>query len=205
MKINNIAFHNEGYVYCKSNFYTAQDGLSSETNYTFSTGVNKLFGEIDSGIWATSYLLSMYNQHPEDFILFEPPEVFVNDKMISLNDLSEFSCYMDKSYSLFGSGLSVKNLVMQGITKNQLNLSPSDVRNLFLIDSERFERSLSGVGNEVYKAMAAIGYCHNKQIFCFPWMSARRFNYYHSNITRLLDILNQLEKIVILPTEHSKE
>lgn len=203
MKINNITLRNEGYVYCKSNFYTAQDELSANTSYTFSTGINKLLGEIDSGGWAVSYLLSMYNQNPDDFILFEPPEVFVNDKFISLDDLSEFSCYMDKSHSLFGSALSVKSCVVQGIRNNQLNLSPSDVRKLFLIDGDRFEMPLSGTGNEIYKAMAAIGYCHNKQIFCFPWLSEHRFNYYRSNITYLLDLLNQLGKMVVLPMGYS--
>lgn len=47
--------------------------------------------------------------------------------------------------------------------------------------------------------MASIGYCYKKQVFCFPWLSQKRFANYHSNITDLLDILANLNRIIILP------
>ena len=108
MKISSIVVKNEGYVHCKSTFYSAQDSLSRYSCYSFSSGINKLIGEIDSGNWAVSYFLSMYKHRPKDFVLFEQPEVFVNNKCVSLNELSEFSCYMDKLDPLFSSVNSVK-------------------------------------------------------------------------------------------------
>lgn len=47
--------------------------------------------------------------------------------------------------------------------------------------------------------MAAVGYVYGKEIFCFPWLSQNRFDYYHGNITDLLNILEGLKKVVILP------
>lgn len=199
MKISNINVQNEGYVYCKSNFYSAHDSLSNYSCYTFSLGINKLIGEIDSGNWAISYLLSMYKYRPEDFVLFEQPKVTVNSKLISLNELSEFSCYMDKLDPLFSASNSVKKLIMQGLEHSKLNCSYDDIKNLFHIDSERFERPLTGVGNEIFKAMAAIGFSYEKEIFCFPWLSNKRFESYHENLTTLLQILENLKKIVIIP------
>jgi hypothetical protein len=70
---------------------------------------------------------------------------------------------------------------------------------LFCIDNERFERPLKGVGNEIFKAMAAIGFSYKKEIFCFPWLSNRRFESYHKNLTALLQILENLGKTVIIP------
>ena len=117
MIIKKIKVQNHGYVYCKSGFYTAADGLSENSVYTFTTGINKLHGEIDSENWAVSYLLSMYTHRPEDFILFNEPKVSVNDKIMSLSELAEYSCYMDKIYPLFSTDVSVKDLVIQGIKK----------------------------------------------------------------------------------------
>jgi len=199
MKISNITIKNKGYVCCKSRFYSAQDCLSNHSCYSFSQGINKLIGEIDSGNWAISYLLSMYKHRPEDFILFEQPQVAVNDKWISLNELSEFSCYMDELDPLFSATNSVKELIIQGLGHSKLNCSYDDIKNLFYIDSERFERPLSGVGNEIFKAMAAIGFSYKKEIFCFPWLSNSRFDSYHKNLTALLQILENLEKTVVIP------
>ena len=199
MKINSINIQNEGYVHCKSGFYSAHDSLSNYSNYTFSQGINKLVGEIDSGNWAISYLMSMYKYRPEDFVLFEQSKVTVNDKLISLDELSEFTCYMDKSYPLFSTDNSVKELVEQGLEHSKLNYSYEKIRELFQIDRERFERPLTGVGNEFFKAMTAIRFSHEKEVFCFPWLSNRLFESYHNNLTFLLQLLESLNKIVILP------
>jgi hypothetical protein len=51
----------------------------------------------------------------------------------------------------------------------------------------------------MFKAMAAVGYCSKKQIICFPWMSKQRFEYYHENLSDLIDTLEKLEMVTILP------
>ena len=84
MKIDSIHISNSGYVNCRSGFYYSQDILHRSSVYSFSSGINKLIGEIDSGNWAISYLLSMYKYRPKDFILFEQPNAFVNNELISL-------------------------------------------------------------------------------------------------------------------------
>ena len=109
------------------------------------------------------------------------------------------SCYMDRQHPLFGSKSIVKNLIKNGIKESKMNILPDDVRLLFRINEERFNRPLSDMGNEIFKAMAAIGFCYGKQVFCFPWLSKMRFTSYHQNLTDLLDILTKLDKIVILP------
>ncbi|MBO5906579.1 MAG: hypothetical protein J6Q85_00300 [Clostridia bacterium] len=199
MKISSISIKNEGYIYCKSGFYSVHDSLSNCSCYCFSQGVNKLIGEIDSGSFAISYLLSMYKHRPEDFVLFDEPKAAINNKWIHLNDLSEFSCYMDQSYPLFSTTDSVKECVMRGLNYSGLDYSHEDVRNLFHIDSERFERPITGAGNEIFKVMAAIGFSFKKEIFCFPWLSNKRFESYHHNLTDLLEILEKQGKIIVLP------
>lgn len=199
MKIEKINVINEGYVHCNSCFYSSQDSLSSEIKYCFSTGINRLYGEIDSGVWAISYLLSMYEYRPNDFVLFRQPEAVVDDTVLSLNDLSQYSCYLDKLYPLFSTEDSVRDLLLKGLRESGSEHTADDIKELFYIDEKRFERPIKECGNEMFRAMAAIGYAYGKQVFCFPWLSQKRLNGYHANITGLLDILESLKKIIILP------
>ncbi len=79
-----------------------------------------------------------------------------------------------------------------------MDYATEEIRDLFYIHPARFERPLTGVGNEVFKCMAAIAYCHEKDVYCFPWLSKKRFAGYHYNMTGLLEILERLDKILYL-------
>lgn len=205
MKIQRLNMNCEGHVFCHSVFYSSHDILDGKTMYTLSTGVNRLYGEIDSGGWAVSCLLSMYDYAPDDFILYQDPCISINGIPGTLTEILPYSCYMDKSYPLFASNASIKALVSKGLANNHMNYSPSDIRNMFCIDLERFERPLSCVGNEVFKGMAAIGYCHGKNLFCFPWLSARRRESFHQHLSFTLDVLSSLKQMVIFPAAATHE
>lgn len=204
MKINTIKISNSGYVHCQSQFYSSSDILGGECIYEFSAGKNMLVGEIDSGVWAVSYLMSMFDSCPKDFILSEEPLITVNESVLSLHEFSEYTCYMDESFPLFSGRKTVKDMVEKGIQRSGLRCSPSDIRDLFGIFEDRFTRPLAGVGNEMFKAMAAIGYAYHKQVFCFPWLSRQRFDYYHENLTWVLDKLESLGRTAIVPVGESK-
>lgn len=201
--INEITFKNEGYLYCKSVFYSSYNVLNLSMNFKFTTGVNKLFGEIDSGAWGISYLFSMYAYDVQKELFFNPLFANVDGYEIPLETLSKSCCYLDeKTYPLFSKKhKTVRNLIQKGLRKTKNNKTTKEICELFMLDPERIERPICNVGNEKFRAMAAIGYAHGKQIFCFPWMSQRIYNHYSSNILTLLDILEKLKKIVILPVE----
>ena len=198
MNFNSISVVNNGYVFCKSRYYSCNDILR-DNNFIFHKGINLLKGEIDSGNWAISYLISMYNFKTNDFVLFKETEVLIDGCKATLCDINKYSCYMDDSYPLFSSKKSVKFLVEQGLKKHKLNYTADEIRDLFCIDEERFTRPISAVGNEFFKAMAAIGYSNLKQIYCFPWMSKMRFNGFHAHLTYLLEILKKLDLTVVIP------
>lgn len=200
MNIKSINFSNSGYVFCQSSFGSMHCDLDSNRKFSLSQGVNILSEEIDSDAWATSYALSMYNHKPKDFTLFEKPEVVLNNKIaISLNEFCEHSCYLDLTYPMFSTKTPVKKLIIRALKTNVCYKSLEEIQELFGLDSNRLERPLSSVGNEAFRAMAAIGYSSGKQVFCFPWMSQKRFQYYNNNVTQLLEILKSLDKTVILP------
>ena len=85
MKIESIKVVNNGYINCKSSYYTTCDVLDGNVTYNFTNGLNTLVGDIDSGIWAISYLLSMYKYDNNKKLLFLPQTVTVNNNTIDLD------------------------------------------------------------------------------------------------------------------------
>ena len=196
----NIRVNNDGYVLCRSKFYSVNDVLPDTTFY-FTSGVNKLVGGIDCGNWAVSYLLSMYMYKSRGFCLFNKPEVTVNDATMLLDEFSKCSCYMDTLYPMFRKKTPINKLVAKELKNSKSEITPEKVREIFCIDKERFNRPLSQVGNELFQAMAAIGYASGKEVFCFPWLSHKRYCYYQVHIDALTKTLESLGKVVILPLE----
>ena len=200
MIINNIKINNEGCVHCKSEFYSAYDVLSCSSSCVFSQGINTLIGDIDSGIFAVSYLLSMYKHNPKDFIKLESTKVEVNGLPMPLEDFCEYSCYMDRlAYPLFSSKKTIKTLINEALKHSNINVTSDDIEKMFDLDTERINRPIKCVGNEKFRAMAAIGYAYGKEVFCFPWMSQKRFKYYNQNLSGTIKKLESLNKIVIVP------
>ena len=200
MIIKKIEVSTSGFVNCRSRFYTALDILSDKNKYTFSQGINWLYGDIDSGGWAVSYYLSMLETRPKDFHVQGTSSIFVNDELVPTKDVLCHSCYMDETvYPLFSQKQSVRKLVTKAIKANGLNCSADDIKDMFCLDAQRFERPIAYVGNERFRAMAAVAHCNNKQVYCFPWLSKMRFDSYCANISTLLEMLASLKKIVIVP------
>ena len=210
MNIERINFKADGYVSCESCFYTSGDRLSERVNYSFKKGINKLTGDIDEGVWAVSYYLSMFRYRPKDFTIWNKSsealtlknaEITVNDTVMSLKDFSEYSCYMDqKLYPLFSTKKTIRQLVTKGIKKNKLDCSADEIKEMFCLDEQRFERPVFCVGNERFRSMAAIGYAFGKQVYCFPWHSKFRTDYYQGHLKFLLPKLEELGMTVIFPT-----
>lgn len=200
--IKEIKFSNEGMVNCKGRFYTSRDIIQNHMQFNFSSGTNKLIGDIDSGIWGVSYLFSMYGiANIKDQHFSKPLLPIVDGRETHISELSKRCCYLDEvEYPLFSSKRkSVKKLIEIGLKKSQHEQSLEKICKTFLLDDERLEKPVYCVGNERFRAMAAIGYAHGKEIFCFPWLSQKTLNYYGNNINWLLKSLEELNTIVILP------
>lgn len=202
MKIESIEVVNDGYINCKSSFYTTCDMINELVTYHFINGLNTLVGDIDSGVWGISYLLSMYKydkNNENKKRIFLPLTITVNHHMVNLEQFWTYSCYMDRIYPLFASKKTVEHQVLKGIKKNGFKETDDEIRELFHIDKDRFIRPLSCVGNELFRCMAAIGYVNMKEVFCFPWLSRIRYNGFHKHMDDLFDILCSLNKILIVP------
>lgn len=202
--MNCIRIQCDGYVNCRSSFYTALNVLHPE-EYCLSSGVNILRGDIDSGVWAISYLLSMYHFRKSDFVLQEAPVVTVDDEAKPLKAVSGISCYLDRAYPLFRSSQTVRSLIEMGIKKTGAPFSLMELQDLFHLDAQRIDRKLHQCGNEGISAMSAIGVAYSKQVFCFPWFSDYRLQWIQPRLQNTATVLADLGKTVILPLGSSSD
>ncbi len=197
MNVENLHIKISGHAYCKSGFYSCFD--AGEAEYTFHSGVNLLEGEIDSFVWAVSYFASMYSHKLDDFTI-DSPTIVLNGSEITIQELNDRACYLEKNiHPLFPVSEPVKDLVIKGLETSGKNLSADEIMEIFRITPSLYDRPLTGVGNEIFRATAAIGYANGRDVFCFPWLSRKRFEYYHGNIKDVLEILESLGMLVILP------
>lgn len=192
-----------GYVDSASEMCSVSTAVSN-MKCKLSKGTNILLGDIDSGGWSLSYALSMYGLCKDQKIMLnEESRFYIAGKEISIKQLSEHCCYIDRSNPLFSKHRTVADMITKGLKHNEnSDLSVQLVKDIFDITDERFERKLSGTGNEKYRCMTAIAYAYGKSVFCFPWMSQRMLDYYYMYLTDICNILNMLGEITVMPTNN---
>ena len=196
MKIENLSVSVDGYIKSKSSFYMAQSAL--EGTYQFISGINEYISDIDSEYWALSYLLSMYRKN-KDFILFNELKITVNNNSMQISEFLKLSCYMDELYPMFSTKTNIETLINQGLKKSKTNMTADEVVDAFKLDEERIALPISQVGNMKFRAMAAVGVSFGKEVFCFPWFSEKLFASYHNHLIYTLDVLEKMNKIVVIP------
>lgn len=199
MIINKIVLEADAFVHCSSSFYSARCTLSENSQYLFNNGLNLLVGEIDSGAWAADYVLSMHQYRTKDIVFTEQPALFINDETAALEEIFKYSCYMDKLYPLFSSRKTVKRIITDSCKHKENLKRAEEIIDMFKLSDNRLDRPIKETGNEAFQAMAAIGYSCGKQVYCFPWMSRDRYNYYRMRLQSVIDTLKELNMIVIMP------
>ena len=199
LNIEEIKISNDGYMWCKSWFYKIYVTLlSNDYKYIFKKGVNLIDCEIDSPEVGICYLMSMYNKVNKKLI-FSEHCAYVNNQKISLEELSEHSCYIDKTNPFFAKRRTVRKSIEKGLKKSNSALSVEQIAEMFGL-TDRIDRPLKANGNEALRAMCAIAFAYGKQIFCFSWFSKKYVEYYKPSLQLLLDVLEKEGKTVILPT-----
>ena len=197
-----IQIFNSGILYCKCRCYNCAQSIKSCEKYVFKTGTNHLIGDIDSGVWGISYFMSMFKYDVNKKAFEHPLVAIVDGQKMSMDAFSETCCYLDERYyPLFKSKfLSVEKLIKRGLEKNDVKKTYTEIRDLFELDKYRLTKPVYCVGNERFRAMAAIGYAHGKKVFCFPWMSDTMVDYYKNNLLITLKGLKELQAITVIPT-----
>lgn len=200
MIIEELKIKASGYVRCKSSFYSALDVLNGN-EFCFSPGINRIRGEIDSGVFGISYLLSMPEGANKKMLL--SCEASINGVAVELPKITGIACYMDKLHPMFSTSATIRALIRKGLKKSNAPFSESEIIDRFMLRSDVVDRTIAQSGNESVKAMAAVAYSFGVEVFCFPWLSSLRFEAFGKHLDFTLEILDSLGKTVILPLSPS--
>lgn len=66
---------------------------------------------------------------------------------------------------------SIKDQIIQSLKKADLPFYWMDVVKKFDLSEDNLKKKLNAVGDERWRASAAIGYANGKKLFCFPWLN----------------------------------
>lgn len=183
-----------GSAECKTGLYRCKDAFIPIT-YNFEGGnIYGLISDFGQGSWGLATCLGGRGKIIDG-------SVYLNDKMIDLEDLTDFSCFVgETNFTVLQpiDGLvSAKNCIEKALLTSKLPFSIQDIKSQFHISEERFERDIRFASSEIWRISAAIGFALNKQIFCYPWLNT------HDAVVALdeavLNILRKNRKIVLIP------
>ena len=202
-----------GYAICRfrDNIYLSN---ISEFSYTFKSGAYALVGQIDNSGWGISYSLSpickkdvYINRWTKDRINdnMNISKFYLNDKEVTLKHLQSISCYLGHYVSgkrnLLDS--SAKNQLTRAIRKENSKYSMEELKSMFGLTEERFDRPLYMTGNEVWRITAAVGLANGKRIFCFPWLTNNYLKPLIYAIEKMAEIIKKNDGILLLPVENA--
>lgn len=171
-------------------------------HFTFQSGnIYSIIGEIGSGGWAISYLLS-------GKVPVEQEEVFINKRKLLPGDYVNLGWYMGEgSQGKRGyNNSSVGKQIRKGLRQSKLKLSDEDIISKFNLSRERIECKFSQLSWERWRASAAIGYAYGKKVFCFPFVNTAILNNIVTNsyLPMYLNVLKNEGACIIIPTSHKE-
>ena len=169
-------------------------------SYSFKPGVYALTGEITDGGWGFAYFLT---GECKSYRIGNDAEVFVNNTCVDFKTFSEKYVQnlgisrRNKILDLFDKK-TVHSWVDKNLKHSGLSETAEDIKCLFDISPDRFERNIKCVGFELPFCKAAIGFAAKIKVFVFPYVTR---NLYPNAIflKKLCDILRENRCIVLLP------
>ena len=183
-----------GYAVCQSNVYSSKESFLP-ISYTFSGGnIYGLISDFGRGSWALATCLGGKGEWIEG-------DVLLNNTKIIGQELLQLSCFVGEKILCDtrsdNSCLSAKMCIDRALKISGLNYTTLEIKNLFSLSDERFERDMNCVGKEIWRISTAIGFALNKEIFCYPWLNTH-------DVVECIDesmicILKRFHKIVIIP------
>ena len=197
--MNKITICAEGWLACKSTFYSTLD-IIKDSQIELHIGANELRGEIDSGVFGISYLISMYNTlSKRETEAIAVKKLLVDESAALISELSDRAAYIDKVNPRFNTRKSVLKQVESALRSSKMDCNAIDVLKDFGVEEPWFDRPVSQTGNLAYQAIAAIAFATGADVFCLPWFSAARYDYFKERIARIAKTLTERNKILIIP------
>lgn len=181
------------------NFQSRKDSLK-HFSYYFTPG--KTYGlvcNVGEGGWALSYLLSGREQKFSGWIT-------INGKKMERGTLDSYGWYVGEgiqsSTLWYNKKLTIREQLELGTTKEH---SVNELIRVLELAPSRLDREIRHISNERWNASIAIGLAHEKQVFCFPWLSDMWKEALTARLIHCSNVLRQYNRILIIPVENTSK
>lgn len=166
-------------------------------NYEFKSGIYLLEGECATGGWALTTVITGKYKEPEG-------RIWINDKKIDWKQIAQYSCYVGEEAGLrknFGlKSMSVQEQIEYGINQGfSFNSDINEIKKLFGLSEERFNRTMKCVSGERWRISMAIGYAMGKTVYCFPWLNNKYLQKLEECLRLCFASLLDIGAIIIIP------
>ena len=168
-----------------SHFNNGMEDYWYYSDHTFETG--KSYGLISEYMQGCMYLSYLIGGKIE---LKDGLEIYIDDRKTDPAGLDDISWNIEPYYENY-KNLVVKKSIEKALKQGFVSDTFEQIAKAFVLTEPRYDRKLSQLSGERWRASAAIGYASGKRIFYGPYKSS---NHYSS--------MNQLPEIIRFLTDH---
>lgn len=187
---------------CVSQLFQSKESFV-EFSYDFSSGnTYGIVSDFGCGSWS---LVTCLGGRGRDEYAYG--EVLLDGKTASPAERRRESAFIGESVfdgiNSPSEPLSPRGCIEKALQLSGLPYSPSDIKEIFQLSDERYERDLRYVSGEIGRISIAVSFALGKSIFCFPWSNEHDImNVLH--LSKIIDFLKKSNKIVLIPTSQEK-
>lgn len=168
-----------------SHFNNGMEDYWYYSDHTFETG--KSYGLISEYMQGCMYLSYLIGGKIE---LKDGLEIYIDDRKTDAAGLDDISWNIEPYYENY-KDLVVKKSIEKALKQGFVSDTFEQIAKAFLLTEPRYDRKLSQLSGERWRALAAIGYASGKRIFYGPYKSSNQYS-----------SMNQLPEIIRFLTDH---
>lgn len=168
-----------------SRFSNGMEDYWYYSDYTFETGkAYGLISEYMQGCMYLSYLIG------GKIALEDGLEIYMDEQKANAERLNDISWNIEPYYEKYRN-LVVKKSIEKALKKEIVSETFEQIAKVFTLTEPRYDRKLSQLSGERWRASTAIGYTLGKRIFYSPYKPSNHYTQ-----------MNQLPEIIKYLTDH---
>lgn len=187
-------------VSCVSPLFQSKEGFL-KLNYSFLSGnVYGIVSDFGCGSWG---LVTCLGGRGSDYYT---GQMLINGTVAPPRDLLLYAAFIGENvFEGINSKrdiLSPRKCIERALSISGQNYTVDEIKRMFSLSDERFERDLNYVSGEIDRISIAVNFALGKDIYCFPWLNEHDI----CNVSKtVLDILKAHKKIVLIPTSQRRQ
>lgn len=186
-------------VECRSLTFRSRESFLP-VNYEFKPGnVYGLISDFGCGSWGLATCVGgRFSKHHSGKIL-------LNETEITAEQLTQDACFISENvYTGLNSDPKLstpRECVEKALSISSQPYSVDQIKSLFHLSDDRFERPLVYASGEIWCISMAVNFAFGKQIFCYPWLNAIDISRFEIACKHgIIKLLKASGKIIVVPS-----